>query len=757
VTNLDLRFTYVGSNWMAALIVLAAMGVTVILYRRAFRGRLAPLPLVLAALRALACGACVLVLLRPVVSYDRIVRKESRLAILIDRSRSMGIADSVGGEARIASALRVARSEAVARLGEAIRLETYVFPGGEEVPAPGVPDIAADGPRTDILSAWRCIKVGAEKLQGIILLSDGRDNRPERLRSADGLPPAPLYAVGVGSGSEGAPDLSIAAVESEEKVLLGNRIEVRAKVRSRGLPPIATILEVSLEGRKVLEREVRLEPGTNDIPFSIAPDRSGDLTYEVRIAGRPDEVFRENNVRHLPVSASERMLQVLIHDGRVRWQYRFVRETLARDPGINAVGLVKTRGDRVLQQGAAPVDLSGGLPSTREEWRKIDVLVLGDVAPGDLPRGAPELIRAWIGEDGGGLIYLGGPESYGAMAASPLAGALPIELRSGGKLPGKPSVSLAAAAAEHPILRGIAGHFLPACPGGPFGVQEAFDAGGPRPGADPLLLVRMAEEAGGDAAPAAPPGPPRILLAAQQYGRGRTIAYLTDSDWRWVMVRGAEGGRTLHARLWGQMARWVARRDDAGADGTLSVRLPRRVAMAGDRVRVEARGPRDRLGKIEVEAVGPGGKVAPVAGAVEGDVWMGEFVPEEEGPYEVRARSDGGAAEGAAPAGSPKPAGGKAAAPGGDPSKAALLVEPDRLEMEEPSPDWDLLRDLAARSGGKFFSLPEANRLADAILRDAGSVATRVELGTERSPWLFAAIVVLLALEWALRRKIFVV
>jgi len=90
-------------------------------------------------------------------------------------------------------------------------------------------------------------------------------------------------------------------------------------------------------------------------------------------------------------------------------------------------------------------------------------------------------------------------------------------------------------------------------------------------------------------------------------------------------------------------------------------------------------------------------------------------------------------------------------------ARASLIVEPSRLEMDEPLPNWELLRDLAGRSGGKFFNLPQVGGLADAIIQDTGGVVTHVELGTEKSWKLYLAIIVLFTLEWALRRRIFVV
>ncbi len=743
--NLDLRFTYVESAEIAILLALAVLAFTFFFYRRAFRGRFTWLPLALALLRAAAGVTCLFILLRPVVSFDLISKKKSRIAILIDRSLSMGIQDSVGGEARLASALRVARGELMARLGEIYHLEAYAFPREESLSPEAIPDLTADGSRTDLEAAWQGIRSSSEKLEAVILLSDGRDNHPERFQGNERLPASPIYPVALGSGLETTPDLAVTHVESEGKVLLGNRVEVRVGIRSRGLPELTTELSIHLLGEKggeVLRKEVRLLPGANQVRFFMTPGRAGALTYQARLTEGPNELFRKNNLRHFAMDVAERLIQVLLFEGRVRWEYKFIRDTLARDPNVNITGIVKTRGDRVMQQGVAPVDLTEGFPKTREDLRKFDCVILGDVGSADFPPGVLELLKVWMGEDGGGLIYLGGPTTYGEIAASPLAGILPVQLRSGNKLPGKPAVKLALAAVDHPILRGIANYFLPEFPGGPFTLHEAFEAGSLRPGADPLLFVQSGQES--DTPPSENTPETQVLLAAQQYGRGRAIAYLTDSDWRWVMLRGGEGGRALHGRLWGQMVRWAARRLEAIPSGTIAVHLPRRVAMAGERVRVEVRGSEDRLGKLQVVSVEPGGKLSLVPGSAEGNLWSGEFTPKEEGRYEIRADAIFVSA-------------GSSSKKSVSSDSAALIVEPSQLEMDELLPNWDLLRTFAERTGGTFFSLPQVGGLADAIIQDTGGVVTHVELGTERSWKLYLIIIALFTLEWALRRKIFVV
>ncbi|MGQ9592101.1 MAG: hypothetical protein ACUVYA_17615, partial [Planctomycetota bacterium] len=114
-----------------------------------------------------------------------------------------------------------------------------------------------------------------------------------------------------------------------------------------------------------------------------------------------------------------------------------------------------------------------------------------------------------------------------------------------------------------------------------------------------------------------------------------------------------------------------------------------------------------------------------------GGLWRAKFVPEVPGAYRIEA-----------------------SAAGGERAAAVLVAEPDVREVEDVSPDWGLLRRIAAATGGRFFTAPEAGALGEAIVREAGGKAERVELALDRGPAPFALLVGLLSLEWILRRRI---
>ncbi len=775
MSGLELRFSTIDSAWTAALLVIAAAVVSVLVYWRSLRNGASWVVFALVALRFAALSVALILLLRPILRYDVTERREERLIVLLDRSRSMSIADSVGGEARIDSAQRVLESEALASLAKTFHVELRAFAGPREIEAlPAAELIAtrresggdaagrtgarvvADGSSTDLAAAWSDLTTAGGPIVAVLLLTDGRDHGSmsggmESTRRADvRLPPAPIWAVGLGSGDPEPVDLAWTKASAERSVLKGSRVRVRAAVTARGVEAAATDVVVKLGSAEIERRRVELARGTNEIDLAIVPQRAGRLIYELQIDPHPGESSTENNRTWLVLDVTDRPIQVLFFEGGARWQYKFARRGMARDPAVNVTGLVTLSGDRLLQQGRAPVDLEMGLPTTREDWKAFDVLVLGNVVADDLSPDAARRIVAWLGTDGGGLILPGGVDSQRALRSSPLGEVLPVAPGDGSRIEGPLRIMPAAASLEHPILRGLMRFFAAASKGGSSELDEVFRVGELRPGAELLLTsARPRDDADNDANGddgRRDGGGEAPLLATRQYGEGRVVAWLTESDWRWVMQAGGEGeSARLFELLWGRMVRWAARRAVSQAtDGSLE--LSRREVRAGEEVVVEVGA--DAATSIAVRAIDPAGSASRIAGVIEDGRWVGRFRPTRSGVHRLVLDASATTSE----------ASGVDAASVDAPSgETVLIVHPDAREDEDTRPDWDLLRDLAAESGGRFLSLAEAGSLADAIRRDHPGLVTHVELGTERSWWLWALFVALVGAEWGLRRRVWVV
>ena len=225
-------------------------------------------------------------------------------------------------------------------------------------------------------------------------------------------------------------------------------------------------------------------------------------------------------------------------------------------------------------------------------------------------------------------------------------------------------------------------------------------------------------------------------------GKSRTIAYGGDT---WVWARSSEEGRLAHRKLWRQIIFWLSHKEN---DSENQVKLsldPRRVAV-GEKIEVSAIA-RDAKGttipnvkyETKVERDGPDPSPEPVDLYDQGEEARGTIYAAEKisqpGNYVVTtiARRDGQEL-------------------GRD--KARFLVYEDDRELENPSADLKLAREIAEITGGELVP-PE--RLGSYLKGIDRSVFTEHVSQAEYKVWdnwpfllIFTA---LLTIEWWLRKR----
>jgi len=719
---------------LAALVLAGALVLTRRGLARTSPGR----RLVLLGLRVLACAWLFFLLLQPTWLQRRLSPLRGRLAIVVDESESMSLAD--GGSSRRERVRRLldAQAAALSDLQRRFDLEGYRF-SDRLSPAP-LEDLAraANGPATDILSALQQLaaaRTAERPLSGVVLISDGADNA--RLFGAagrEGLPPAardalealgaPLNAIGVGEG--GGVDLSVQRVTADDFAFVRNAVRLEVEVSYAGPEPVEVPLILSDAGQTLAATRVVLSGGeSRRVTLSFLPDQVGDRVLDVSVPVLPGERTTANNRRRWLLKVIRDKLRVLHVVGRPSWDVRFLREALRQNPNLDLISfyILRTPQDA---PGVSEDELSLiPFPVDKlfdEELRGFDAVIFQnfDYRPYQVGFFLDGIAR--YVEEGGALWMIGGEQSFGAggYARTPLANVLPVRLGDGDDREVQEfSAQPTAAGMTHPIGERIDWRELP--PLGSF-----HRARGLAPGAV-ALLAHPFETVDGAAAP---------LLAVRSVGRGRSAALLTDSVWRWRFWHAGRGGSAEpYTRLVDEVLRWLTR--DPKME-PLELEAERGGSRPGEplRLSLRARGaPANARARLEIQDA---------AGAT---VHAAEIALDESGRGEMAWP---------APAGGAFRARATLAAPDGavQTAETALIVEEEGPERSRPEPRPDLLRALAARGGGVFEDIERAD-LAAVALRD--EPAFRVEDAT-RALWLeqFWPAGLLGALwfaEWWLRRR----
>ncbi len=690
-------------------------------------------------------------LLGPALVDKRVTKLRRPLTVLIDSSESMAFPasskatqDGKPGKSRldlVREKLLNGQEPLIQKLNRDYDLRLYRFGTSVEPISPGsLSQLKAQDEGTRLLELLPRAATDAGAQSGILLFTDGITNGDQK--TLDGTPAlsVPVFTVGVGE-TEGFTDVRIAEVRAPEFAFRGREFKIDLTVQAYGLKGKSVPLYFNRGKNLITSRPVAIDSDSFEqkITFSFNPKELGTHSFSLSIPAQPGEQITENNHKEFKVDVHRDKIRVLTLSGSPAWNYRFLRMAMKQDPLIELVSFVFLRTptdtvdvpDNQLSLIPFPID-----DIFLEELKNFDVVFFDDFShrayfnPVYLER-VKDFVR-----DGGGLAMLGGFRSFdsGGYAESALKDVLPVELDNKGRYQTQGTVRpvLTASGKVHPITR-----LLP----DPKANEEAWAK---MPPLADLNQVRGARgetllSASGDGAATGSP-----LLTIGRFGKGRTLALMTDDVWRWNFI--AVGNRETpqnHLKLIRQAVRWLAQEP---AFEQVQIR-PIPTSRPGEKVAIKLRVLKDDFtptaqASVQLRVFGPEGEpslVSATADSEEGE-YTGEYTPTKEGSYRVEAEAS---------------LAGKTL--GKD--KTSFSVAFPYGETDDGRPRTDLLKQIAEASHGEFFSINDWNDKAlDKIAAKLESHAPSqiVEQRQTRlwsTLWPFSIILALLSVEWWMRRK----
>jgi len=727
------------SGWLLVAGALLAAG-AILLFYRSQRKTLEPGALAaLALLRSLAALLVLLAIFQPTIGCDRARGERSRLAVLLDASESMRIADHADLPGRLERAIDLFSRRGggwLDRLGEDFDVRVYAFDASLRPIEPDALDrLAADGVGTAV---GKALDTAAERLGGaggetVLLLSDGIDNTGGDPVAVAREGAVRVHAIGVGTrlmAEKGFQDVVLSDVRTKRFAAVGDVAEVKAYVDAAGYGA-TRVRVVLLEGeRELASEDLVLDDHRGDqvVRLRFTPQRLVTMKCRVRVDVQPGERIGDNNEGPVTLAVKEPQVRVLYVDD-ARPEYRFLHRALGADPNLDVLGLYRPRPGLFVQQGEVAGVKLEGLPDSAEVLAKFDVIVLGDLERGAFTDAELALVRGAV-EKGAGLLALGGRFPFGksGWAGSPLAEVLPVALAPGEGRAASYRPRLTAAGREADVLTGCAKFFEPDAERLP-----------PLTGLSPVRGARAAAEVWLEE-----PGAGAPVLVAGAFGRGRSAVFLGTPTWRWALTLRSLGAESPYGRLWGQLVRWLAHQDAAPRSAGPGV-----VAFSGkesyrpaERVTLHAR-VRGESGAPESDAVvaavirGPGGETQRLSlarGEEPGD-YRASFTPEAPGEYAFTI---------AATLGEERL--GEAA--------DVFSVGRRKIEFERLDLDERLLGRLARATGGRYAPLTAAGALLESLRAEAIARRRRVEIEVWNAPAAFLLFLGLVTAEWILRKRL---
>jgi uncharacterized membrane protein len=723
---------------VAAAVVAVALGVWA--YRRA--GAPGTPPRARRTLLAIRLSTIVLLLvclLRPVLVVRAVEPQRNVLAVLVDDSRSMTIADQ-DQQARSAFVRdQFGKSGRLrAALGQRFALRDFRFSATTE--RAGSPDTASfAGTRSNVGQALQrtAEELAGLPVSGIVLLTDGADT--SRTSMADTLRSlrsagVPVFAIGLGRDALGR-DVQLGRIDPPLVVLKGTTLVVDVVIGQSGYAGRKVPVVVEDEGQPIASEDVTLpsdgEPATARVRFTLA--EAGPRVLRFRIPVLDGEQVTRNNEREALVTVVDRREKILYIEGQPRYEMKFLKQAVADDKNLQVVTLQRSAERKFLRLDIdAADDLAGGFPKTREELYAYRGIIVGSIEASAFTQDQLQMMADFVSLRGGGLLALGGRRSFteGGYAGTPLAEALPVEL-DGVKaadsflqnltvLPtrlGQTHIATQVGATEKASADRWA--TLPT-------VTTVNPIHRVKPGAAVLLTGRDGKNDG------------QIVLAYQRYGAGKAIAFPVQDSWMWQMHADIPLEDQTHETFWRRLLRWLV----DGVPERLTVSVDHERVERGDPVTVTAVLRDDRFIGVNDAAVTarvtePGGRTTemPLAFAVDRDgEYRASFTVANDGLFDIAVE----------------------ATRGKDPpqrARAFVRAAPDDREYFDAAMRPTFLARIAEDTGGRFYTPSTVSTLAEDITYLGRGVTVVQEKDLWDMPALLLLLVGLVGGEWALRRR----
>jgi hypothetical protein len=689
-----------------------------------------------------ALVALILFLLwQPALLVAELNSQQNIIAVVVDASRSMSIADA-NGNTREAAAIAALRSGVLAGLQKRFQTRVYQL-GNQLTSADGVEQISPTESATHINDGLKQLAAETADLPvgAILMLSDGGENAASVSGSgirSDALQALrnrrlPVHTVGFGK-EELAHDVEVEDVSLPASATANARIAATVTLTQRGYVGQKAKLTVR-DGDKVLtEREIALAADgqiqAEPLFFPVGEAGAKSLAFSVELL--PGEENLANNSVTRPILVSDAKRRILYIEGEPRWEYKFIRRAEEEDRTVQLVSMLRTSENKIYRQGISnPSELADGLPVRPEDLFGYTGIIIGSVDANYFTPLQQELLREYVDRRGGGILFLGGRASLsdGGWAASSLNALLPTFLPAGNHNfhRNAATVGLTPEGVDSPITRLLDDPQKNAERWKKLTYLADYeDAGSPKPGA--VVLADMS--AGRRKLP---------LLITQNYGHGRTAILATGGTWRWQMSEAL--GDPSHNLFWQQLLRWLV----SESPGPVVASMPERLLIDEGHVQLTAQ-VRDRQfqkaanAHVTAHIVGPQGVDALL------DLTPSEHSPgqyqtdwtaEKPGTYlaEVVAES-----------------------PGNQPQELGRDVltferSDGVAENFHTEQNRRLLEQLSSDTGGRYWKPSELNDLSRDISYSEAGISVRSTKELWDMPIVFLLLLALPIGEWLLRRK----
>ena len=467
--------------------------------------------------------------------------------------------------------------------------------------------LSPTGRSTNIAAGMQAIaeRLGPQAAATVLVLSDGRQNtgpNPDSIARLMGSRGVKVFTVCIGS-AKSPPAASIRSFNGPGWAFQHDKVQLNAVVRLRSLAGKTITLQL-LRGELLLKTKTVTADNNDELiaeQFHDIPPGTGSYEYHLRIQPVPGAVNHQAVEESLRVAVRHSKLQVLLVASRPGWEYQYLLNYLSRNSQVHLQAVLLH--PITIPGIAAPPPVTASpenksylaqhLPGDARQWSVFNIIILGDVSPGDLTNPMQQAIAAAVKNSGSCLVVEAGqqymPASY---AGGPLAPLLPVKLTAAwppeilaqqlrhGFVPTVTPQGVGSVLSAFSADRGENGRMIAAMPRW-YWHSEQTDA---RAGARVIWAI----PAGAGRSPTGQSFDSEhrhALLAAMSVGSGRVLYLASDETWRLRQLDGHNGQNIF----WGHVLRWATGQSLPAGGRFVRFGTDHHHYHAGQQVRVRAR------------------------------------------------------------------------------------------------------------------------------------------------------------------------
>jgi len=571
----------------------------------------------------------------------------------------------------------------------------------------------------------------------IAVITDGANNGGiDPLEAARQLRRRDIPLVTVSVGLTHPDDAILRSIVVPDVVFANDMVTVRLHCRATGYERRSTPVVVRLDGIEVARKSINFTGADQmeEVKFRAGRNKGNQL-LEVSLTPMPGEATLENNVLNQSLQVQDDKIKVLYIEGSPRWEFRYLRAVLKRDPRID-VKFITTEGDKDLAR--ASIEHLGRFPETAEEAFKYDLVILGDVRANIFTPTQFGFIEQMVRERGASLIMLAGHKhTPGEYLDTPIAALLPVRFdqEPWGEVGDDVYPALTAAGRQSSVMtldslesrnQALWANVKPM-----FRVPPVTGA---KPGA--VVLAELSDR--NQRAQSFP------LIAWHRYGTGKCMFVGVDQLWR---LR-ARTGDKYHLKFWGQAVQFLTLSRLLGENKMVRLETGRTHYAGGETVELFASVLDDAHEPLATPTfttyVTPKDQDVPQLVTLKAvlnypGMYTGVYVPPAPGRYIFSSET--------------VEAGTASSLKSSKSSRVEFSVGERSIEQIETGMQQGLLTQMARITDGDALSLRELPLLADRMVERTSKVTYTRELDLWDNWVLLGLFVFLVSMEWAWRRN----